>query len=80
MDRWPSIPSKEFSLPFLAGITSMPILATLFSAAGVIGGYIVGVVLIGVDDGAFWSQMQEGVDIWNDIGNGVIKSLVFGSR
>ena len=63
---------------FWAGIISMPLLATLFSAAGVIGGYIVGVVLIGVDDGAFWSQMQQGVDIWNDIGNGVIKSLVFG--
>ena len=56
----------------------MPILATLFCAAGVIGGYIVGVILIGVDDGAFWSQMQEGVDIWNDIGNGVIKSIIFG--
>ena len=63
---------------FWAGIISMPLLATLFSAAGVIGGYIVGVVLIGVDDGAFWSQMQQGVDIWNDIGNGVVKSLVFG--
>ena len=69
---------RVFAPRFIGGFISMPILATLFSAAGVIGGYIVGVVLIGVDDGAFWSQMQEGVDIWNDIGNGVIKSLVFG--
>ena len=48
------------------------------SAVGVIGGYIVGVKLIGVDEGAFWSQMQAGVDIWKDIANGVIKSVVFG--
>lgn len=63
---------------FWAGVVAMPVLATLFSAVGVIGGYIVGVQLIGVDEGAFWSQMQDGVDIWNDIGNGVIKSVVFG--
>ena len=53
-------PVKRILAPrFWAGIISMPILAILFSAAGVIGGYIVGVVLIGVDDGAFWSQMQQ---------------------
>lgn len=63
---------------FLAGVIAMPILAALFSAVGIIGGYIVGVQLIGVDEGAFWSQMQGGVDVWNDVGNGVIKSLVFG--
>ncbi|WP_153099262.1 lipid asymmetry maintenance ABC transporter permease subunit MlaE [Paraburkholderia hayleyella] len=61
-----------------AGIISMPVLAAIFSAVGVIGGYIVGVLLIGVDSGAFWSQMQGGVDVWRDVGNGVIKSLVFG--
>ena len=63
---------------FWAGIISMPILAAIFSAVGIIGGYIVGVVLIGVDSGAFWSQMQGGVDVWKDVGNGVIKSIVFG--
>lgn len=63
---------------FWAGVISMPVLAAIFSAIGVIGGYIVGVQLIGVDDGAFWSQMQAGVDIWDDIANGVIKSVVFG--
>lgn len=63
---------------FLAGIIAMPVLAAIFSAVGIMGGYIVGVQLIGVDEGAFWSQMQSGVDIWNDIANGVIKSIVFG--
>lgn len=63
---------------FWAGVIAMPILATIFSAVGVLGGYIVGVKLIGVDEGAFWSQMQSGVDIWADIANGVIKSVVFG--
>jgi phospholipid/cholesterol/gamma-HCH transport system permease protein len=61
-----------------AGIISMPILATIFSAVGVLGGYLVGVPLIGVDSGAFWSQMQGGVDLFDDIGNGFIKSIVFG--
>jgi phospholipid/cholesterol/gamma-HCH transport system permease protein len=63
---------------FWAGIISMPILAAIFSAVGIIGGYIVGVLLIGVDSGAFWSQMQGGVDVWKDVGNGVVKSIVFG--
>jgi len=63
---------------FWAGIISMPILAAIFSAVGILGGYIVGVLLIGVDAGAFWSQMQGGVDVWKDVGNGVVKSIVFG--
>jgi phospholipid/cholesterol/gamma-HCH transport system permease protein len=63
---------------FWAGVIAMPLLAAIFSAVGVLGGYIVGVRLIGVDEGAFWSQMQAGVDVWNDIVNGVIKSIVFG--
>ena len=63
---------------FWAGIVAMPLLAALFSALGVIGGYLVGVKLIGVDEGAFWSQMRGGVDIWKDIANGVIKSVIFG--
>ncbi len=63
---------------FWGGVISMPLLAAMFSAIGVFGGYLVGVVLIGVDDGAFWSQMQANVDFRNDILNGVIKSVVFG--
>nr|WP_034330725.1 lipid asymmetry maintenance ABC transporter permease subunit MlaE [Herbaspirillum sp. B39] len=63
---------------FWAGVIAMPVLAAIFSAVGVLGGYVVGVLLIGVDEGAFWSQMQGGVDVWNDIANGVLKSIVFG--
>lgn len=63
---------------FWAGVVSMPLLAALFSAMGILGGYLVGVQLIGVDEGAFWSQMQAKVDFEQDIMNGVIKSFVFG--
>jgi len=63
---------------FLGGIIAMPVLAAVFSMVGIIGGWIVGVVLIGIDTGAFWSQMQEGVDVLDDVLNGVIKSVVFG--
>ena len=63
---------------FMAALIAMPLLAALFSAVGVIGGYLVGVQLIGVDTGAFWSQMQAGVDVYADVGNGLIKSVVFG--
>jgi phospholipid/cholesterol/gamma-HCH transport system permease protein len=63
---------------FWGGVIAMPLLAAVFSAVGILGGYGVTVLLIGIDSGAFWSQMQGGVDVWSDIGNGVIKSVVFG--
>ncbi|MBP6223888.1 MAG: lipid asymmetry maintenance ABC transporter permease subunit MlaE [Rhizobacter sp.] len=63
---------------FLAGLISMPLLAAVFSAVGVLGGWAVAVLLIGIDEGAFWSQMQGGVSWWSDVGNGAIKSVVFG--
>ena len=63
---------------FWAGVISMPLLAALFSAMGIFGGYLVGVRMIGVDEGSFWSQMQSAVDFDEDILNGVIKSFVFG--
>ncbi len=63
---------------FWGGVISMPLLAAIFSAMGVLGGWLIGVVFIGVDDGAFWSQMQAGVDFRYDVWNGVIKSFVFG--
>lgn len=72
-------PIKRVVAPrFWGGVIAMPVLASVFSAVGVIGGYIVGVRMIGVDEGAFWAQMQAGVDVWDDIGNGLIKSAVFG--
>jgi len=63
---------------FWGGVIAMPLLASVFSAVGILGGYIVGVVLLGVDPGAYWGQMQSGVDVWTDVGNGLIKSIVFG--
>ena len=63
---------------FWAGVISVPLLATLFSAMGVFGAYLVGVRLLGVDEGSFWSQMQASVDFREDILNGVVKSIVFG--
>ena len=63
---------------FLGGIFSMPILAVLFSAVGILGAYVVAVLLIGVDAGNFWSIMQSRVDVWRDVGNGIVKSMVFG--
>jgi phospholipid/cholesterol/gamma-HCH transport system permease protein len=63
---------------FWGGVISMPLLAAIFSIVGVFGGYLIGVVLIGVDEGAFWSQMQAAVDVRDDVLNGVIKSVVFG--
>ena len=63
---------------FWGGVISMPFLAALFSAMGVLGGWLIGVVFIGVDEGAYWSQMQSGVDFRYDIWNGVVKSFIFG--
>lgn len=63
---------------FWAGVITMPLLAAVFSAMGIIGGWVVGVLMIGVDAGSFWSQIQGGVDVWKDVGNGIVKSVVFG--
>jgi phospholipid/cholesterol/gamma-HCH transport system permease protein len=63
---------------FWGGVLSMPLLAALFSAMGILGAWLVGVRLLGVDDGAFWSQMQAAVDVRQDIVNGIVKSVVFG--
>ena len=72
-------PFRRIVVPrFLGTVISMPLLAIIFSAVGIIGAWIVGVGLIGTDNGAFWSQMQDGVDFFSDVVNGVIKSVVFG--
>lgn len=63
---------------FWGGVISMPLLAAIFSAMGVLGGWLIGVVVIGVDDGSYWSQMQASVDFRYDVWNGVVKSFVFG--
>ncbi len=72
-------PLRRVLVPrFWGGVIAMPVLAAVFSMVGVIGGWIVGVLMIGVDPGIFWAQMQDGVDIFDDVANGVIKSVVFG--
>lgn len=63
---------------FWAGQISLPMLTMIFNAVAIIGGYLVGVDWLGVDDGAFWSNMQVSVDFKDDIENGIIKSAVFG--
>ncbi len=63
---------------FWAGVLVLPVLTAVFSAVGIVGGWMVSVPMLGVDSGAFWSQMQAGVDVWSDVGNSVVKSVVFG--
>src|SRR3954468_6983576 len=63
---------------FWGGLVSMPLLTALFSTLGIFGAYLVGVKLIGIDNGAFWGNMQAAVDFRRDIVNGIIKSIVFG--
>ncbi len=70
--------SRVLAPRFVGGVIAMPILAILFSAIGIIGAYIVAVMLIGVDAGDFWSVMQGRVSVLRDVGNGVVKSFAFG--
>jgi phospholipid/cholesterol/gamma-HCH transport system permease protein len=70
--------SRVLAPRFIGGMVSMPLLAVLFSAVGILGAYVVAVLLLGVDAGNFWSIMQSRVDVWRDVGNGVVKSFVFG--
>ena len=64
---------------FWAGTISMPMLAALFSATGIFGGYLVATLLVGVDSGVFWSNLHAAVDFRYDVLNGFVKSFVFGS-
>jgi len=63
---------------FWAGLIATPVLATIFSAVAIYGGYLVGVQWLGVDGGTFWNMMQNSVNFHEDIVNGIIKSAVFG--
>jgi phospholipid/cholesterol/gamma-HCH transport system permease protein len=71
--------SRVLAPRFIAGVISMPLLAGLFSAVGILGAWAVAVGLIGLDAGNFWSLMQSRVDVWRDVGNGIVKSTVFGT-
>jgi phospholipid/cholesterol/gamma-HCH transport system permease protein len=63
---------------FLGGVIAMPLLAAIFSIVGLYGAQLIGVQLMGVDKGVFWSQMQDSVGLRN-VTEGVVKSLVFGT-
>jgi phospholipid/cholesterol/gamma-HCH transport system permease protein len=79
MDLMAVDPTQRILAPrFIGGVVSMPILAILFSAVGIVGAYVVAVLLIGIDAGNFWSIMQSRVDVIRDVGNGIVKSAVFG--
>ncbi|MEM7281140.1 MAG: lipid asymmetry maintenance ABC transporter permease subunit MlaE [Pseudomonadota bacterium] len=72
-------PVKRIMVPrFIGGVVAMPLLAALFSAVGIFGAYLFGVPVMGVDEGAFWTQMQDGMDLFDDILSGILKSFVFG--
>lgn len=62
---------------FIAGLISLPVLALIFSAVAIYGGYFIGVHWLGVDAGSFWSNMQAAVNFRIDVLSGIIKSLVF---
>lgn len=64
---------------FWAGFISMPILAMIFSAVGILGGMLVGVEWLGIDASSYWSNMQRSTDFVDDVFNGIIKSVVFGA-
>ncbi len=71
-------PLRRVLVPrFLGGAISMPLLAAVFSVVGLFGAHIVAVNLLGVDQGAFWQQIQSTLEI-SDINEGIIKSIVFG--
>lgn len=69
---------RVYAPRLLAGFIALPCLAAMFSAIGIVGGYLVGVEVLGVDGGAYLSQMQAAVDFNKDVLNGLIKAVVFG--
>jgi len=72
-------PMKYIIAPrFLAGVISVPLLTSIFMAIAILGGYFVAIEMLGIYEGVFWSQMQTKVDFYEDLMNGMIKSLVFG--
>ncbi len=72
-------PIRRIMVPrFWGGFMAMPLLTAVFSTMGLIGAWLIVVVLVGADSGSFWGQMQTSVDWWRDVGQGLIKSVCFG--
>lgn len=73
-------PIKRIIVPkFIGGFLAVPILTLLFNTSGILGGYFVGVIILKLDNGIFWSQMQNSVSLHYDIMNGLVKSVAFGA-
>jgi phospholipid/cholesterol/gamma-HCH transport system permease protein len=68
---------KVIAPRFLGGIIAMPLLVAVFNVIGIFGAQLIGVQLLGVDAGAFWSQMQGAVEL-GDVNEGIVKSVCFG--
>jgi len=78
MDMMAVDPVRRICVPrFVGGVVSMPLLAAIFAVIGIYGAQLVGVELMRIDAGQFWSQMRGAVE-WRDIVEGVVKSLAFG--
>lgn len=72
-------PIKRLIAPkFIAGMISVPLLTALFVVAGIFGGYFIGVTILHLDSGTFWSQMRDSVSLHEDVINGLFKSFIFG--
>ncbi len=72
-------PMRRIIAPrFIAGVISVPLLAAIFSTMGILGAYLVGTQLLGVDDGAFWAQINDRVELAQDVASGFLKSAIFG--
>jgi phospholipid/cholesterol/gamma-HCH transport system permease protein len=72
-------PIRRVAVPrFVGGAISLPLLAAIFSAIGIFGAWLVGVRLMGVDEGAFWGSIRSQVDLYDDVLSGIVKTIVFG--
>ncbi len=79
MDVMAVNPVKRVIAPkFIGGIIAVPLLTALFDSSGILGGHFVGVTLLQLDKGTFWSQMQGSVSLHDDVINGLIKAAIFG--
>ena len=71
-------PLRRIVAPRLwAGLISLPLLTAIFNVVAIYGGVVVSIDWLGTDAGGFWSGMQETVEVWEDLGKGMVKSMIF---
>jgi len=79
MDMMAVDPLWRVGAPRLWGsVIAMPLLAAVFAVLGLTGAHVIGVSLMGVDAGQFWSQMRASVEL-KDVVEGIVKSILFGT-